>query len=77
MAIIMNKEMLIRVPEPLYKRLKEASANEYKSMSAFVRDAVKEKLDESLSVKDWEDIQMAREELKEGKSTSWRSIKNG
>ncbi|MBF0532850.1 MAG: ribbon-helix-helix protein, CopG family [Candidatus Omnitrophica bacterium] len=75
MAITMSKELLIRIPQPLYERVKEASDHEYKSMSAFIRELLKEKLDERLSLDDWEDIRGARQEFKKGKTVSWRTIK--
>jgi predicted DNA-binding protein len=75
MAITMSKELLIRIPEPLYHRVKEVCAEEYKSMSAFVRELLKERVDEVLSSEDWDDIHAARKELKVGKSVSWRSVK--
>ncbi len=77
MAITMSKELLIRIPGPLYRRVKKVCADEYKSMSAFVRELLKERVDEALSGEDWEDIRAARNEFKAGKSTSWRSIKRG
>ena len=77
MAITMSKELLIRIPEPLYRRVKKVCADEYKSMSAFVREILKEKVDEILSAEDKEDINIARKEFKAGKSVSWRSIKRG
>ena len=77
MAIIMSKELLIRIPEPLYRRVKKVCADEYKSMSAFVRELLKERVDETLSSEDWDDISAARKEFKTGKSVSWRSIKRG
>ena len=77
MAITMSKELLIRIPEPLYRRVKKACANEYKSMSAFVRELLKERVDETLSSEDWDDVHAARKEFKSGKSVSWRTIKRG
>jgi predicted DNA-binding protein len=64
MAITMSKELLIRIPAPLYRRVKKVCANEYKSMSAFVRELLKERVDEALSLKDWDDIRAARNEFK-------------
>jgi Arc/MetJ-type ribon-helix-helix transcriptional regulator len=77
MAITMSKELLIRIPEPLYRRVKKVCADEYKSMSAFVRELLKERLDETLSSEDMDDISTARKEFKAGKSVSWRSVKRG
>ena len=75
MAITMSKELLIRIPEPLYLRAKEVCAKEYKTMSAFVRELLKERVDEALSEEDWDDVRAARKEFKSGKSVSWRSVK--
>jgi predicted DNA-binding protein len=75
MAITMSKELLIRIPEPLYRRVKEVCAHEYKSISAFVRELLKERVDETLSSEDWDNIRTARKDFKTGKSVSWRSIK--
>lgn len=75
MSITMSKELLIRIPEPLYRRVKEVCAKEYKSMSAFVRELLRERVDDALSSEDWEDIRAARKNFKTGKSTSWRSVK--
>jgi Arc/MetJ-type ribon-helix-helix transcriptional regulator len=77
MAITMSKELLVRIPEPLYRRVKKVCADEYKSMSAFVRELLKERVDEALSSEDWEDINVARKEFKTGKSVPWRAIKRG
>ena len=75
MAITMSKGLLIRIPESLYRRVKKVCADEYKSMSAFIRELLKERLDESLSSEDWNDVRSARKEFKSGKSVSWRSIR--
>ena len=77
MAITMSKELLIRIPESLYRRAKKVCADEYKSMSAFVRELLKERVDEALSTEDWEDIHTARKEFKTGKSVSWSAVKRG
>jgi Arc/MetJ-type ribon-helix-helix transcriptional regulator len=75
MSITMSKELLIRIPEPLYRQVKEVSAREYKSVSAFVRELLKERVEETLSSDDWDDIHAARKEFKTGKSVSWRAVK--
>ena len=75
MAVTMSKELLIRIPEPLYLRAKEVCAHEYKSMSAFIRELLKERVDEVLSNEDLKDIHAARMDFKTGKSVSWRSVK--
>lgn len=75
MATTMSKELLIRLPEELYLRAKKVSAGEYKSMSAFIRELLQDRLDEMLSQDDWRDVREARNELRAGKTTSWKAIK--
>ncbi len=77
MAITMSKEVLIRIPQELYSRIKEVSAQEYKSMSAFIRETIKERVDEILSAQDMADIQATRKEFKSRKTVTWRSVKCG
>ena len=75
MPITMSKELLVRIPEPLYRRVKKVCADEYKSMSAFVRELLKERVEETLSSEDWDDVRAARKDFKTGKSVAWRSVK--
>ena len=51
MAITMNKELLVRIPSSLYVKVKRVCQDEYKSMSALVRELLLEKVEESLSEK--------------------------
>ena len=77
MSISMNKELLIRVPESLYLKIKKISGQEYKSMSALIRDLLFEKINDSLSSKELAMLEKSRQELKEGKGVSWRKVKRG
>jgi len=77
MVITMSKELLIRIPMPLYRRAKEVCAQEYKSMSVFIRELIKERLDDILSSEDLSDIRVARKDFKNGKSVAWRFIRRG
>ena len=75
MPIRMSKELLVRIPEPLYLQVKEVCAHEYKSMSAFVRELLKERVEEALTADDWDDVRAARKDFKTRKSVSWRAVK--
>ncbi len=77
MVIKMSKELLIRIPEKLYLRVKEVSGQEEKSMSAFIRETLKDRLDDMVSQEDWDDVYVARKEFRKGKTVSWRSVKRG
>jgi len=77
MALVMNKELLIRLPAALYARTKRVCDVEYKSMSAFVRELLLERLDDTLSLTETNEIEKSRAAIRKGKGTSWRKIKRG
>ena len=77
MAVVMSKELLIRLPEPLYQSLMKMCASEYKSMFALVRELLSKRMEATLSQEDWKDIKDVRSQFKAGKTVSWRSIKRG
>ena len=77
MAISMNKELLIRMPESLYVQAKKICSKEYKSMSAFVRDLLVDRINDHFSAKEAAMLERSRKEFKEGKGVSWRSVKRG
>lgn len=77
MSLIMNKELLIRLPASLYERTKRACAVEYKSVSAFVRELLLERLDDTLGVAEIKEVEKGRAAIRKGKGTSWRKIKRG
>ena len=77
MSIIMDKELLIRLPSTLYKRVKRACDSEYKSISAFVRELLLERLDDTLSTNEMKIIEKERTSFNKGKGTAWRKVKRG
>ncbi len=46
--ITMNKELLIRMPAPLYREVKKLCGKKYKPLSAFIRDLLIEQVENSL-----------------------------
>jgi len=77
MAITMNKELLIRMPAPLYNKVKKVCGNRYKSLSAFVRDLLIEGLDDYLTEEERKKVVNGEKEYLQGKCTSWRAVKRG
>ncbi|MCK4810579.1 MAG: hypothetical protein KAS99_06600 [Candidatus Omnitrophica bacterium] len=77
MSVTMDKELLIRLPSSLYKRVKAVCGKEYKSISALVRELLLEKVDESLSEKEMKLIAKQSEAFHKGEGTNWREIKRG
>ena len=49
MSVTMDKELLIRMPTPLYNQAKKICKKRYKSLSAFVRDVIMERVEDYLT----------------------------
>lgn len=77
MSLSMNKELLIRLPSSLYERVKSVCVGEYKSMSAFIRELLLERLNDTLSLQEEADIKKSRKLLQRGRGVSWRETKRG
>lgn len=77
MAITMNKELLIRMPAPLYNQTKKFCEKRYKSISAFIREILIERLDDYLTKDEKKKAAEGEKEYLEGKGVNWRTIKRG
>ena len=77
MGIAMNKEVLVRVPEGLYVKVKKLCGKEYKSISALIRELLLERINDSLTSKESAMLARSRQEFKEGKGVAWRKVKRG
>ena len=77
MSVIMDKELLVRVPSPLYAKVKRLCKNEYKSISGLVRELLLEEVEESLKEEDLKIIVKERKNFYKGKGISWRKVKRG
>lgn len=77
MAITMNKELLIRMPTPLYNKVKKVCGHRYKSLSAFIRDLLIEGLDDYLTDEERKKVTQGEKEYAQGKGARWRAVKRG
>lgn len=77
MAIIMNKELLIRMPAPLYNKVKKVCGHQCKSLSAFVRELLIEGLDDYLTEEERKKVVHGEKEYMQGKGVGWRTVKRG
>lgn len=77
MSITMDKELLIRVPSSLYARIRHICRDEYKSISALIRELLLEKIEESLGHDELELIERESKHFHKGKGVNWRRIKRG
>lgn len=77
MAATMDKELLVRVPSSLYNRIKHLCKNEYKSISALIRELLLEKIEESFGEEELRIIEHESKNFNKGKGINWRKIKRG
>jgi len=77
MVTAMDKQLMIRIPSPLYKKIRRISSREYKSMSALVRELLREKVEESLTKQEMMAIEKESKLFHKGKGTNWRKVKRG
>jgi len=77
MSVTMDKELLIRVPSPLYAKVKRLCKNEYKSVSGLVRELLLEEVEESLGEDDLKAIEKESKSFHKGKGINWRKVKRG
>ena len=71
----MDKRILVSMPQKMFDEIHEVSEQEYMSVSAYIRQSVKEKLEDEFSLHEEELIEKGRKQYRQGKGTSWRSIK--
>ncbi|MEI8012692.1 MAG: hypothetical protein WCI27_09495 [Candidatus Omnitrophota bacterium] len=77
MSIALRKDIVVRLPMPLYERAKEISDGEYKSFTGFIRDLIVEKVGDRLTSAEIADGMKASHDFKAGKGVAWRKIKRG
>ncbi|MBU1086256.1 MAG: hypothetical protein KKD05_01920 [Candidatus Omnitrophica bacterium] len=72
---MMDKRIMISMPEKLYTSLSEQAKKDYMSIAAYIRKAVMEKMEDDFSAAEQKIIDKARVDSSEGKGVSWRKIK--
>ena len=77
MSVMMNKELLIRMPSSLYEETAKLCKKRYVSISSFIRQLILEQIESSLTPAE-EKIVAAGEKLYlKRKGTNWRRVKRG
>ncbi len=77
MPITMDKELLIRMPTSLYNQTKRLCEKRYKSLSAFVRELLIERLEDYLTAEEKRKIAEGEKEYTKGKGVNWRKFRRG
>ena len=72
---MMDKRILVSMPEKLYASLNKQAKKDYMSVAAYIRKAVMEKMEDEFSSEEQKIIDKARIDSSQGKGVSWRKIK--
>ena len=77
MSVMMNKELLIRMPSSLYEETVKLCKKRYMSISSFIRELIVEQIESSLTPEEEKVVEEGERQHLKGKGTSWRKIKRG
>lgn len=77
MSIALRKDIVVRLPMPLYKEAKKICDGEYKTFAGFIRELILEKVGDRLTLHEVAEGMKASHDFKSGKGVAWRKIKRG
>jgi len=77
MSVIMNKELLIRMPSSLYEETAKLCKKRYVSISSFVRELIVEQIESALTSAEQKIVAEGERQYLKGKGTNWRKVKRG
>jgi len=77
MSVMMNKELLIRMPSSLYEETAKLCKKRYVSISSFVRGLIVEQIESALTSAEQKIVAKGEKQYLKGKGTNWRKIKRG
>jgi len=77
MGVALKKNIVVRLPMPLYQKAKRISDGEYKTFTGFIRELILEKVEDRLISHEVAEGMKASQDFKAGKGVAWRKIKRG
>jgi len=77
MSVMMNKELLIRMPSSLYEETAKLCKKRYVSISSFVRELIVEQIESTLTLAEQKIVVEGERQYSKGKGTNWRKVKRG
>ena len=77
MSVMMNKELLIRMPSSLYEKTVKLCKKRYMSISSFIRELIVEQIESSLTQEEEKIVAEGERQYLKGKGVNWRKIKRG
>ncbi len=67
----------VKMPVKLASKLEDIAAEQYKTVSALIREMVIDYIEDELSIESWKLIEKGRKEYREGEYTPWREVVHG
>ncbi|MFH1281093.1 MAG: hypothetical protein ABIH91_00010 [Candidatus Omnitrophota bacterium] len=77
MSVVMNKELLVRMPASLYAETAKLCKKRYVSISSFVRELIIEQIESALTPAEQKIVAEGERQYLKGKGTNWRKVKRG
>ena len=77
MSVMMNKELLIRMPSSLYEETVKLCKKRYISISSFIRELLIDQMEGFLTPAEEKIIAKSERQYLKGKGTNWRKVKRG
>ena len=77
MSVMMNKELLIRMPASLYEETVKLCKKRYMSISSFIRELIVEQIESSLTPGEEKIVAQGEKQYLKGKGVNWKKIKRG
>jgi len=77
MSVVMNKELLIRMPSSLYEETVKLCKKRYMTISSFIRELIVEQIEGSLTPGEEKIIAEGERQYLKGKGINWRKVKRG
>jgi len=77
MAVVMNKELLIRMPSSLYNETVKLCRKRYMSISSFVRELIIEQVENTLTPGEEKIVAEGERQYLKGRGVKWTKIKRG
>ncbi len=77
MPVMMNKELLIRMPSSLYNETVKLCKKRYVSISSFIRELIVEQIENSLTPAEEKIVAEGERLYLKRKGTNWRRVKRG
>ena len=74
---VMNRRVIISLPDGLYRSIKRLASREYRSVSSLVRESILEKVEDEFTPEEWAVVEQGFRDIDAGKGINWREVRSG